>query len=143
LYQKLFLKIEVNPNKNNNMNHTLSSRNQTLSKGRVTNNLKKPKNEENLSNQTNNKLNNNQFKNYYNPQNNFKGEINKSVDFRNENLNKNDLKHLSKLTVNEQMTTLGDIALRSTTNYNDMSLNNSDIMQPRIDFSKNLFSFYK
>lgn len=116
------------------MNKTLANRNLTISKGKVTSNIKKPKNEVNISNNYIN--NNNQFKNYNNnnQQQNVSSAgvgISKSIEFKNEN------KPLGKLAGNnEQITISSDNVFRVTTMQNDLSLNTSDITQNRTEVSK-------
>jgi len=126
------------------MNQNLSSRNQTISKGKVTTNLKRPKNEGNFGNHVdhnnNNAVNNNQFRNYNNLLITGAGGNNKSVDLKNEISVTNEYRQNSKFAGNNQIITTTDNVFGITTVQNDMSFNNSDIIQHRNQFGIFVFN---
>lgn len=130
--------LNNNPNKNN-MNQTLTNRNQTLSKVRVSGNYTKPKNETSSSLNYNLHINdNNQFKNYNKIQINNGDVSSKSQNLRDENKIKSDLKNLNKFSGNGKITYSQDFNFGANITNNDISLNNSEIIHYQKENSNKL-----
>ncbi len=134
-----------------NMNQTLANKNQTSSRGKLMNYIRKGKNEdifkETFSNNNNLQLkrvnkeikgNRQQLENYN------QGGISKSIEYNN---NKNlikDIKNSNKFSKNE--ITFSAENFFKINKQNEVSLNNSDLMHNRIDesinYSYNIFKLF-